>query len=80
MGLVVMRSFFLWCTILNYGILLAASLAFLLAGDFIYRLHRRWFALERESFEAAFYFFLGFYKICILVFCLVPWLALLIAG
>ena len=75
-----LRLFFFWCALLNYLALGAMAAVFVFAGDRIFALHRRWFALERESFEAAFYFFLGFYKICILVFCLVPWLALLIAG
>lgn len=73
-------GFFLWCTILNGGVLILGFLAMVLMGDFVYRMHTRVFRMPRETFNAVFYGLLGLYKLLILVFCLVPWLALLIAG
>ena len=37
------RDFLMWCTILDYGILLVWFLAFALAHDWLQRLHGRWF-------------------------------------
>lgn len=70
--------FFMWCTIINAGLLIFMSLILTFAGDWIYRLHTKWFPLPRETFNAMIYSFLGLYKIVFLVFNLVPYVALLI--
>lgn len=80
MGIEALTKFFMWCTIINAGLLIVAFLAWLPAGDLIYRLHGRWFPMPRETFNAVFYGFIGFYKVLVYVFCLVPWLALEIIG
>jgi hypothetical protein len=71
---------FFWCTLINYLILGGMTLGVIIFGDKIFALHRRWFDFDRGTFEVALYFFLGIYKILIIVFFFVPWLALLIAG
>ena len=80
MDISTLRWFFFWCAILNALILGGCTLGIALAGDRIYHFHRKWFALDREAFYTVVYFFLGLYKILILVFGFVPGLALLIAG
>jgi len=80
MNMLMLTGFFMWCTILNAGLLVITSLMFLCAGDFVYRLHGRWFPMPRETFNAIFYAFIGLYKILVLVFCAVPWAALAIIG
>ncbi len=73
-------AFFMWCTILNEALLLLSSLICLCAGDWAYRIHSKWFSISRETFNVAFYSFLGLYKVFIFVFNLIPYLALLIIG
>ncbi len=80
MDLSTLRWFFFWCTFLNYLFLGGFFLGFALAGDKIYQLHRKWFALDRDSFDTIMYVLMGVYKVLIAVFCLVPWIALLITG
>lgn len=80
MDISTLRWFFFWCVILNALILGGSALAIVFAGDRIYHVLRKWFALDREIFYAVVYFFFGLYKILLLVFGFVPWLALLIAG
>ena len=46
----------------------------------VYRLQSRFFPIPRETFNVVIYSFLGLYKIFVIVFCLVPYLALLILG
>jgi len=71
-------AFFKWCTIINAALLIISALIFMSAPEFVYGIHGTLFNLPREGFETIFYCFLGGYKILILVFNLVPWIALLI--
>ena len=74
------RAFFMWCTILNFALLVLSSLICVCAGDWAYRIHNKWFSISRETFNVAIYSFLGLYKIFIFVFNLIPYIALLIIG
>lgn len=76
----VVRAFFLWYTLINYVVLLVWFLAFSRGHDWMYRLHGRWFRLPVEQFDALHYGGMAIYKLGILLFGLVPYIALLIAG
>ncbi len=75
-----MTAFFMWCTILNGGLLLFWACLGMLAPELIYRLHSQWFPLPRETFNVVLYAFLGAFKLFVLFFNLIPWLALLLMG
>ena len=70
------RDILLWCLGINYGILIIWFGVFLIAHDWLYQLHARWFKLPVESFDAIHYAGMATYKIGILLFNLVPLLAL----
>jgi len=55
-------------------------LSLALAHDFIYRIHRQWFNLSMERFDAIHYALMGFFKLCIILFNIVPYVALRIAA
>ena len=74
------RDALLWCFIINVGILLWWFLFFTLAHDWVYQCHAKWFKLPVEKFDAIHYAGMAFYKLCILVFNLVPYFALCIVG
>jgi hypothetical protein len=74
------RAFLLWCTLFNAGLLTIWFLMFAVARDWIYRLHSRWFPIPRERFDAIHYALMAAYKTGIILFNLVPWLALLVVG
>ena len=80
MDIQMLTRFFMWCTILNMGLLVLSSLILTFAGDFVYRIHSKWFPMPRETFNVAIYSFVGLFKIVWLVFNLVPYVALLIVG
>ena len=80
MDIQILISFFMWCTILNIGLLMFSFLMLAVAGDFVYRMHGKWFPMSRERFNAVIYSFIGFYKIIVIVFNVVPWIALAIIG
>lgn len=70
----------LWCTVLNYGLLLLWFLVFSLAHDWMYRFHGRWFRVSPEQFDAIHYAGIAFYKVGIFLFNLIPYVALRIVG
>jgi hypothetical protein len=80
MSIEVTRSFLLWCTVINYGILLVWFLVFALAHDEIQRLHGRWFRLSHEQFDALHYAGMSIFKTGVLLFNLVPLVALWIVS
>ncbi len=80
MDIIAVKAFFMWCTIINAGLLLFSFVVWVFAGDFVYRMHSKWFTLSKQTFNVLFYSFLGAIKIFVLVFNLVPYLALLIIG
>ena len=80
MGIELTRNFLLWCTIINYGILLLWFLFFALAHDWIYGFHSRWFRLSREQFDAIHYAGMAVFKIGIILFNLVPFVVLWIVS
>ena len=76
MSIEITRTFLLWCTIINYGILLVWFLFFVLARDWMHRLHGRWFRLSGEQFDALHYAGMAVFKIGIILFNLVPCIVL----
>jgi len=80
MDIQTLQSFFGWCTILNFGILVFSGILLAAAGDLIYQVHSSFFKLARDQFNVTIYGWLGTYKIVVTVFCLVPWIALEIIG
>jgi hypothetical protein len=74
-----LRDVLIWSLIFNYVILLVWFAAIALAHDGVYRLHTRWFALSRESFDALHYGGMAVYKIGILLLNLAPLVGVLIA-
>ena len=80
MTLEVTRNFLLWCTVINYGVLLVWFLVFVFAHDLIQRIHARWFRLSRDQFDALHYAGMSIFKIGIILFNLVPFVVLCILG
>ncbi len=75
-----LTRFFMWCTILNGGILTLSSLICTFASDWTYRQHSKWFHISRDAFNVAIYSFVGLFKVAFLMFNLIPYVALLIVG
>ena len=78
MDIEMLKTFFMWCSIINICLLLLGFVMWLLTSERIYALHGRWFPMPRETFNALFYALLGLYKIIIFVFNIVPWIVLAI--
>ncbi len=80
MTIELVRAVLGWCIIINMGILLWWFLWFMLAHDFIYRFHGKWFKLSEQQFDGIHYAGMALYKIGIWLFAIAPYLALHIAG
>jgi hypothetical protein len=76
MTLELFREILGWSALINMGLLLWWLVFITLAHDWTYAFHSRWFTLSRERFDAIHYQGMAFYKICIFLFNIVPWLAL----
>jgi len=77
MRIEVFRNFLLWCSVFNYAVLIVWFLAYTLAHDSLYELHRRWFrGLSAEQFDTLNYVLMSGYKLGILLFNLVPYIVL----
>jgi hypothetical protein len=75
-----LTAFFKWCTIINVGLFAFSAIMLMAMPDFIHAAHGQLFDLSREAFDIIVYAFLALYKIAILVFNLVPYVALRIVG
>ena len=80
MNIETLRDALLWCAVINYGVLLVWFLFFILARAFMHRLHGRWFRLSSEQFDIIHYGGMAIYKLGIILFNLVPYVALRIVG
>jgi len=80
MSLEILRSALLWCTVINYGLLLVWFALFALPHEWMYRIWGRWFRLTAEQFDAVSYAGIVLYKMGILLFNMVPYIALRIVA
>ena len=80
MDITILRNFFMWCSIINAGLLILTFLMCAFASNMIYRVHSKWFPMSKETFNVVLYSFIGIYKIFLIAFNIVPYVALVIAG
>ena len=80
MTLEVIRAALGWCAIINMGILLWWFLFLTFAGDWVFRVHSRFFQLNRDQFNGIHYAGMAFFKLVVFMFNIVPYLALRIVG
>ena len=80
MDIIAVKTFLMWCTIINVLLLVLSFLICAFAGEWVYGMHSKWFPISREAFHVAIYSFLALFKIFVLVFNLVPYIACVIIG
>ena len=74
------RSFFLWCSVINYALLGVWALLATLGRGWSYRLVSRVFPMPREQFDLINYAGITLYKMGIFLFNLVPCIVLYMIG
>jgi hypothetical protein len=76
MTIEVVRDMLAWCTVIDYVILVIWFFFIVLAHDWMYRIHSKWYKISREKFDEIHYAGIALFKICIVLFNLAPYLAL----
>jgi hypothetical protein len=76
MGIETMRSFFLWCSVINYAVLVVWAVLVMLWRDGFYSLWGRWLRLSPQQFDTLNLGGMTVYKVGILLFNIVPCVAL----
>jgi len=80
MELVMIRALFAWCSVINMVVLSVWLLFFILAHDWMHRIHGKWFNMSVEKFDTIHYSGMALFKMGIFLFNLVPYFALRIIG
>jgi len=76
MTIELIRDVLAWCSVINFSILLLWFMLFSFAYNWLYKLHSKCFTLSEAKFDTIHYSGMGFYKLCILLFIFVPYLAI----
>jgi hypothetical protein len=80
MTLEVIRGMLGWCIVMDVVILWIWLASFVFAHGWMHRMHGKWFKMSVETFDAVHYGGMAALKIGMILFHLVPYLALRIVG
>ena len=69
-----------WCTVINIGVLVVASIFVTLMRGPVARMHSKMFGLDDADLSRQYFQYLAEYKIAIFILNLVPYIALKIMG
>jgi len=69
-----------WASIINIGILIAATIALSTMKNLVVGIHSRMFGLQEDELKIIYFKYLANFKMLTTVFILVPYLALKIMG
>ena len=68
-----------WSTLINFSLLIWWAFFILLAPDWTYKMHSKFFSISKDTFNTVHYSGMAFFKLLVIVFNLAPYLALRIA-
>ena len=71
-----LRTLLGWCALINMVLMLVWFLALIVARDFVFKMHTRWFKISDERFDEIHYVMMGYYKMAWFLFNLLPYLVL----
>jgi len=78
MTIELLRELFGWCAVINVALMLWWFLFVTLAPDFIFRIHSKMFHVSKDQLAVIHYVGILNYKLIVLVFILIPYIALVI--
>lgn len=76
MSLDLITTYFGWMTVINGSLLLFSTFMLTVFKSVVISIHQKFTGLEADTLEPAYFHYLAFYKILIIVFNLVPYLVL----
>jgi len=71
-----LRQFFGVCSIINVGLMALSFVIMAFGLNWVHRMHGKLFPMSKEAFTIIMYSFMGIFKLFIIVFNIVPYLAL----
>ena len=69
-------TFFGWCTVINMAVYLFSALAIIVFKRFTTKLHSNVMGIDAKALPAMYFYYLGNYKLGIMIFNLAPYFAL----
>ncbi len=75
-NLVAITTFFGWCLVINIGLLAFMTLMLTISRGFVKPIHSKLSGVSPDDLDAIYFNFLANYKLAIMVFSLVPYIAL----
>lgn len=79
-GIATLRTFFGWCSVINIGLLLFSTIVIIAFRRTAVRIHGTLFNLDEQALSKAYFQYLAHYKIAMIIFCVVPYVALKLMG
>ncbi|OUU80354.1 MAG: hypothetical protein CBC38_02890 [Gammaproteobacteria bacterium TMED78] len=76
MEIVSIKTFFLWCSIINISLLIFSALIVIIFKHKIIPIHKSMFELEENDLKIVYMNSLGNYKVAIIILNIVPYLTL----
>ena len=73
-----LADLFRWMTIINVGLLVLSSVLIMMLKRIVCRMHGKLFGVGEDKVAIICYSYLGVYKVLIIVFNIVPYIALLL--
>ncbi|MHC4291534.1 MAG: DUF6868 family protein [Planctomycetota bacterium] len=65
-----------WCSLINVVLMLVSWVIMLKVRAWAYSIHSKWFPITEQQFNVVVYSFFGLYKVLVIVFNIIPWIAL----
>jgi len=78
MNINLLHSFFLWCTLIDGGVLLLTVIVTVLFRDLAYRIQSKFYPISREAFDMTMYAGVGIMKLFWIFFNVTPLVSLYI--
>ena len=72
----VLTAFFGWCSVINIGLLVFTTAFLIVSMNWVSRVHASLFGLNQDELPSLYFQYLAHFKIAVLVFNLVPYIAL----
>lgn len=71
-----LTAFLGWCTLVNFILLVLATVILVLFKDFAAGIHSKLLGLDKDELQSEYFRYLANYKVMVVVFNLVPWFVL----
>lgn len=78
MNLDQLQQFFMWCTLVSFALYLITVVSILSFRSLVLTIHKKLFNMSEETVDLAMHRYLGNFKLLTIIFCFVPWVALVL--